>query len=414
MSYSIFISNPTALIAQPGRAVNTFPSGLVRVDQTYLGLTSQTSTHRATLAIGNNMPDGNSSPCIDGLKIFPEVQERRREDGFTEFIVSAYGRSNLQGNKTFSKELGEFTTRYTAWHSRPPIIYSPAIVNDAIHQSINDQLIWKFVTPKGAVPNVTTADNLRVYQLTGAADFLLNQIFNRSAYNAEHESIVPIDSLLIGQNKKITSAENINFGNFDEWTVVWSAIPNELLDFGTYSRVFAPESEDVVHDIDLLPSQAAFWNVKNLTAINNLNDGNSYETLISKVENIHAVQAWSSAAPRTNILTGVATPTWRGGSLVWNGTNLNYTLPTVGRPSGSPYNYETGHIYESNGFSWVVAEIVTPPVEEDGFVFVQKFWQFQTSYEFFLVTLINERGMTSQHSVTLKFIDTQYPAVEVV
>lgn len=93
MSYTIFTSNPTALIAQPGRAVNTFPSGLVRVDQTYLGLTSQAATHRATLAVGNNMPDGDSSPCIDGLKIFPEAQERRREDGFTEYIVSAYGRS---------------------------------------------------------------------------------------------------------------------------------------------------------------------------------------------------------------------------------------------------------------------------------------------------------------------------------
>ena len=97
MSYTIFTSIPTALIAQPGRAVNTFPSGLVRVDQTYIGLTSQADNHRAALAVGNNMPDGDSSPCIDGLKIFPEVQERRREDGFTEYIVSAYGRVNMSG-----------------------------------------------------------------------------------------------------------------------------------------------------------------------------------------------------------------------------------------------------------------------------------------------------------------------------
>lgn len=97
MSYTIFTSNPTALIPQPGRAVNTFPSGLVRVDQTYLGLTSQAATHRATLAVGNEMPDGDSTPCIDGLFIFPEAQERRREDGFTEYIVSAYGRVNSTG-----------------------------------------------------------------------------------------------------------------------------------------------------------------------------------------------------------------------------------------------------------------------------------------------------------------------------
>ena len=109
MSYTIFIANPTALIPQPGRAVNTFPSGLVRVDQTYLGLTSQATTHRAALAVGNDMPDGDSSPCIDGLKIFPEVQERRREDGFTEFIVSAYGRN--KNTPTIERRVNYFNLR---------------------------------------------------------------------------------------------------------------------------------------------------------------------------------------------------------------------------------------------------------------------------------------------------------------
>jgi hypothetical protein len=99
MSYLIYTSASasTGLIPQPGRAVNTFPSGLVRVDQTYLGLTANAATHRAILAVGNDMPDGDTAPCIDGLKIFPEAQERRREDGFTEYIVSAYGRTNSIG-----------------------------------------------------------------------------------------------------------------------------------------------------------------------------------------------------------------------------------------------------------------------------------------------------------------------------
>ena len=107
MSYSIFIANSTALIPQPGRSVNTFPSGLVRVDQTYLGLTAQAATHRATLAVGNNMPDGDNSPCIDGLKIFPAVQERRRGDGFTEYIVSAYGRA--KSTATIERGIKSFT-----------------------------------------------------------------------------------------------------------------------------------------------------------------------------------------------------------------------------------------------------------------------------------------------------------------
>jgi hypothetical protein len=96
MSYTIYKST-SGLIAQPGRSVSTFPSGLVRVEQSYMGLTANAATHRATLAVGNNMPDGDSSPCIDGLKIFPEVQEVRREDGFTEYKVCAYGRSNTTG-----------------------------------------------------------------------------------------------------------------------------------------------------------------------------------------------------------------------------------------------------------------------------------------------------------------------------
>lgn len=94
MSLTLYTTTAAAsgLIPQPGRAVDTFPSGLVRVSQTYIGRTANAAAHRATLAVGNNMPDGDTSPCIDGLKIFPEVQERRREDGWTEYIVSAYGR----------------------------------------------------------------------------------------------------------------------------------------------------------------------------------------------------------------------------------------------------------------------------------------------------------------------------------
>ena len=105
MSLTLYIANANTLIPQTGRAVDTFPSGLVRVSQTFLGRTANAATHRSTLAVGNNMPGGDSSPCIDGLKIFPEVQERRREDGMTEFIVSAYGRANSTGKTTKSMEV---------------------------------------------------------------------------------------------------------------------------------------------------------------------------------------------------------------------------------------------------------------------------------------------------------------------
>lgn len=91
----IYQKTPGGLFATGERTVSTFPSGLVRVDQTFICPTSAAATHRAALAVGNDMP-GGSTPAIDGLKIFPEPQEKKRTDGFTEFIVSAYGRNTAE------------------------------------------------------------------------------------------------------------------------------------------------------------------------------------------------------------------------------------------------------------------------------------------------------------------------------
>lgn len=94
MSAIIYEKQPLGLYATGDRTVSTFPSGLVRVEQTFVCRTSAAATHRAALAVGTNMP-GGSAPAIDGLKIFPEPQEKHRDDGFTEFIVSAYGRTSI-------------------------------------------------------------------------------------------------------------------------------------------------------------------------------------------------------------------------------------------------------------------------------------------------------------------------------
>lgn len=100
MSAIIYEQTPGGLYAQPGRAVTTFPSGLVRVDQTYVCATADEATHRVTLAVGNAMPDGNDSPSLETLSIFPEVQAVTRGDGFTEFRVSAYGQTTSASGGT--------------------------------------------------------------------------------------------------------------------------------------------------------------------------------------------------------------------------------------------------------------------------------------------------------------------------
>ena len=96
----IYEQTPGGLYATGQRTVSTFPSGLIRVDQTFTCKTSAAATHRATLAVGASFP-GGSYPAMDGLKIFPEPQEKRRDDGFTEFMVSGFGRTNAAGIDTY-------------------------------------------------------------------------------------------------------------------------------------------------------------------------------------------------------------------------------------------------------------------------------------------------------------------------
>ena len=106
----IYEQSPNGLYATGQRTVSTFPSGLIRVDQTFACRTSAAATHRATLAVGADFP-GDSYPAIDGLKIFPEPQEKRRNDGFVEFTVSGYGRLNTVGTQKTELKVSVFQTK---------------------------------------------------------------------------------------------------------------------------------------------------------------------------------------------------------------------------------------------------------------------------------------------------------------
>ena len=88
------------LITLPERSVQTFPSGLVRVDRVYACRKNQVARFRDQLRAGNPLPFDDGAPAIDGLFIFPEPSETIRDDGFAEFRVSAYGRANATGTQT--------------------------------------------------------------------------------------------------------------------------------------------------------------------------------------------------------------------------------------------------------------------------------------------------------------------------
>jgi hypothetical protein len=81
------------LITLPERNVQTFPSGLVRIDRVYACRKTLADRFRRDLAVGNPLPFDDGAPAIDGAFIFPDPQEVVRDDGFAEFRVSAYGRT---------------------------------------------------------------------------------------------------------------------------------------------------------------------------------------------------------------------------------------------------------------------------------------------------------------------------------
>ena len=109
---TIIEQTPNGLYKQPDRTVATFPSGLVRIDQTYICANAAEATHRATLAVGNELPDDDGYPAIDGAFIFPHCQQVRRGSGFTEFVASAYGRTSTAPTNFITSvvQIGDPTT----------------------------------------------------------------------------------------------------------------------------------------------------------------------------------------------------------------------------------------------------------------------------------------------------------------
>lgn len=94
---TIHITNDTDLIPLPGRSVSAWESGVVRVEEKYVGLTSMESIHRPLFAVGNPPPSGDNTPSFDGLTISSLPNESRRADGFTEYIVTLHGRVDNTG-----------------------------------------------------------------------------------------------------------------------------------------------------------------------------------------------------------------------------------------------------------------------------------------------------------------------------
>lgn len=170
----IYEKTPDGLIATGDRNVSTFPSGLCRVDQTFVCKSSMAATHRLTLAIGENFPNGNM-PGIDGyLKIYPDVQETQKSDGFTEFKVSAYGRTRSSfSNESIKTEMASV------------VLNGHRIVDGSVTDVLTDLFYITYSTIEGNIV-ILRGEELSIYDLNLPEEILnfkgVNQIIKRAGY----------------------------------------------------------------------------------------------------------------------------------------------------------------------------------------------------------------------------------------
>lgn len=229
------LSKNTALIPQP-RTVDTFPSGLVRVTQTYIGRTALKATHRAILAEGHDMPDGNSSPCLDGLKIFPEAQEKARDDGMTEYIVTAYGRVNSTGKKTLDSILETLPIRWIemAYVNATDGLTLVSQLRNSSLQIVADFLIRQFVVPLGLQPDMVCPELLKMRRINGTdITSLAWTEFLPTGGDTHISSPVVTFIPALGIIEKISVS---NFGNFNEFTLGYKTQVS-VADFGNLTTV---------------------------------------------------------------------------------------------------------------------------------------------------------------------------------
>jgi len=234
MSAILFEKNAGQLVASSERTVATFESGLVRVDQKYTCANANAAAHRATLAIGADMPDGDDTPTIDGLKIFPAPQEVRRQDGFTEFQVSAYGRSasGIQNVIVEQQRAINDTFRYSVWKvsgticipatqslviedlNLDPVLFEPfnvVILSNPVFDTLSVTEI-QVVSPRFRPPNVSVGFPSGQYEVSAPAVTRRNY---RIEMTLDGETAGLVTTMWLADPKIVITATR-GFGSFVE------------------------------------------------------------------------------------------------------------------------------------------------------------------------------------------------------
>ena len=207
----------TNLIALPTRTVQTYPSGLVRVERSFVCRKENADNQRTTLVVGQTIPLDLGPPAIDGLYIFPEPQENVRDDGFVEFRVTAYGRSNFVGSAVLGVQLVTLTASYT--HTFTPGVGTPVVFSWTIKEiwladtyTVTRTMLASESNSKISITPPELGRTLKYREITGT----------RPGMNIPgYFQIAGLFEIAASWEAALESLDRRNFGTFDEVTITY-------------------------------------------------------------------------------------------------------------------------------------------------------------------------------------------------
>jgi hypothetical protein len=265
------------LIALPNRTVQTYPSGLVRVERSFVCRKADVVTYRKQIKTGGKMPSDDGSPAIDGLFIFPEPQEVVRGDGFVEFRVTAYGRTN----KTGQRIRGPIRTREIAFDATISSVndyYDPNSSNssETISRYYESPYFcdvadayYRFCVPANErIQRPADISSLGGAFVTDTDIDLFSQSFSAiEIFPFLNLGYVPSPAqrLSFAFSAFEEGFERTNFGSFDEISINYSVRPRNI-NFGSFLNAASPPSTQILIDQNGTPDGGIIFGIGSLTS----------------------------------------------------------------------------------------------------------------------------------------------------
>jgi hypothetical protein len=208
------------LIAMPGRSVQAFPSGLVRVERSFLCRKGDVARYRNALRVNEPMPFDDGAPAIDGLFIFPEPQEQVRDDGFVEFRVTAYGRTNIFSQIAIEKSIIKSQYLYIIEES----INFPAqiLTRDSFNEIYTIRGVLASSESTIAILTPPNIENLLVVPARTTEPLVAGIVnFPEDKITVNGVSLTRVETTTLGL--LLENMNSTNFGQWSEYAVTWRA-----------------------------------------------------------------------------------------------------------------------------------------------------------------------------------------------